>query len=112
MLGWRLESPDREEVPSVLNAISNTAVADIQELPATVQTLHWVAPQSYLGDRVSQLILKHCAHEELNFTMSVLLHRKGKMDGILVLKMCLQYIVSAYIYLVQFNLTCKFSFMD
>ncbi|PWA25274.1 hypothetical protein CCH79_00005330 [Gambusia affinis] len=53
MLGWRLESPDREEVPSVLNAISNTAVADIQELPATVQTLHWVAPQSYLGDRVS-----------------------------------------------------------
>ncbi|XP_027877262.1 laminin subunit alpha-3 isoform X1 [Xiphophorus couchianus] len=53
MLGWRLESPDREEVPSVLNAVSNTAVADIQELPATVQTLHWVAPQSYLGDRVS-----------------------------------------------------------
>uniref|UniRef100_A0A8D3BFI7 Laminin subunit alpha 3 n=1 Tax=Scophthalmus maximus TaxID=52904 RepID=A0A8D3BFI7_SCOMX len=28
-------------------------VSDIQELPPTVQTLHWVAPQSYLGDRVS-----------------------------------------------------------
>ncbi|XP_038159689.1 laminin subunit alpha-3-like isoform X1 [Cyprinodon tularosa] len=53
MQGWRLESPDGEEVPSVLNAISNTAVADIQELPPTVQTLHWVAPKSYLGDRVS-----------------------------------------------------------
>ncbi|KAM4728827.1 laminin subunit alpha-3-like isoform 2-T2 [Anableps anableps] len=53
MLGWRLESPERVEVPSVLNAVSNTAVADIQELPSTVQTLHWVAPQSYLGDRVS-----------------------------------------------------------
>ncbi|KAM4557143.1 laminin subunit alpha-3-like [Fundulus diaphanus] len=53
MRGWRLESPDREEVPSVLNTASNTAVADIQELPPTVQTLHWVAPQSYMGDRVS-----------------------------------------------------------
>uniref|UniRef100_A0A671YSI5 Laminin subunit alpha 3 n=1 Tax=Sparus aurata TaxID=8175 RepID=A0A671YSI5_SPAAU len=31
----------------------NTVVADIQELSPTVQTLHWVAPSSYLGDRVS-----------------------------------------------------------
>ncbi|MEQ2239068.1 hypothetical protein ILYODFUR_000794, partial [Ilyodon furcidens] len=53
MRGWRLETPDREEVSSVLNTASNTAVADIQELPPMVQTLHWVAPQSYLGDRVS-----------------------------------------------------------
>ncbi|XP_028448187.1 laminin subunit alpha-3 isoform X1 [Perca flavescens] len=50
---WRLESPDQEEVTSVLNTASNTVVADIQELPPTVQTLHWVAPSSYLGDRVS-----------------------------------------------------------
>ncbi|XP_045908367.1 laminin subunit alpha-3-like isoform X2 [Micropterus dolomieu] len=50
---WRLESPDQEHVPSVLNTASNTVVADIQELPPTVQTLHWVAPWSYLGDRVS-----------------------------------------------------------
>ncbi|XP_054482290.1 laminin subunit alpha-3-like [Anoplopoma fimbria] len=49
---WRLESPD-QEVTSVLNTASNTVVADIQELPPTVQTLHWVAPSSYLGDRVS-----------------------------------------------------------
>ncbi|XP_070830251.1 laminin subunit alpha-3-like [Chaetodon trifascialis] len=53
MQAWRLESPDQEEVSSVLNTASNTVVADIQELPRTVQTLHWVAPSSYLGDRVS-----------------------------------------------------------
>ncbi|XP_058487895.1 laminin subunit alpha-3-like isoform X2 [Solea solea] len=53
MRGWRLERPDRDEVPSVLNTASNTVVADIQELPPAVQTLHWVAPQTYLGDRVT-----------------------------------------------------------
>ncbi|XP_018532088.1 laminin subunit alpha-3 isoform X3 [Lates calcarifer] len=53
MRGWRLERPDQEQVPSVLNTASNTVVADIQELPPTVQSLHWVAPQSYLGDRVT-----------------------------------------------------------
>lgn len=53
MQSWRLESPDKEEVTSVLNTASNTVVADIQELSPTVQTLHWVAPLSYLGDRVS-----------------------------------------------------------
>uniref|UniRef100_UPI003AAF9E0D laminin subunit alpha-3-like n=1 Tax=Centroberyx gerrardi TaxID=166262 RepID=UPI003AAF9E0D len=53
MHGWRLERLDQEEVPSVLNTASNTVVADIQELPPAVQVLHWVAPPSYLGDRVS-----------------------------------------------------------
>ncbi|XP_008332400.1 laminin subunit alpha-3 isoform X3 [Cynoglossus semilaevis] len=53
MRGWRLERPDREEFRSVLNTASSTVVADVQELPSTVQTLHWVAPQTYLGDRVS-----------------------------------------------------------
>ncbi|XP_062260014.1 laminin subunit alpha-3-like [Platichthys flesus] len=53
MRGWHLERPDQGEVPSVLNTASNTVVADVQELPPTVQTLHWVAPQSYLGDRVT-----------------------------------------------------------
>lgn len=54
MQAWRLESLDQEEVFSVLNIASNTVVADIQELSPTVQTLHWVAPLSYLGNRVSQ----------------------------------------------------------
>ncbi|XP_029970340.1 laminin subunit alpha-3-like isoform X2 [Salarias fasciatus] len=53
MRGWRLESSENEDVPSVLNAASNTVVADVQELPSVVQALHWVAPQSYLGNRVS-----------------------------------------------------------
>uniref|UniRef100_A0A674EKB8 Laminin subunit alpha 3 n=1 Tax=Salmo trutta TaxID=8032 RepID=A0A674EKB8_SALTR len=53
MRGWRLERADQEEVASVLNPSSNTVVADIQELPGTTQLLHWVAPPSYLGDRVS-----------------------------------------------------------
>lgn len=52
MNGWRLESPDQEDVVSVLNTASNTVVADIQELSPTVQTLHWVAPSYYLGNRV------------------------------------------------------------
>uniref|UniRef100_A0A665UIL9 Laminin subunit alpha 3 n=1 Tax=Echeneis naucrates TaxID=173247 RepID=A0A665UIL9_ECHNA len=53
MRGWRLVRADQEEVPSVLNTASNEVVADIQELPPTVHTLHWVAPPSYLGDRVT-----------------------------------------------------------
>ncbi|KAJ8272625.1 hypothetical protein GJAV_G00091440 [Gymnothorax javanicus] len=53
MKNWRLEKPDQEEVPSVFNPASNTVVADVQELPATVKNLHWVAPKTYLGDRVS-----------------------------------------------------------
>lgn len=54
MDGWRLESLDQEEVSSVLNPASDTVVADVQELSPTVQTLHWVAPSSYLGNKVSQ----------------------------------------------------------
>uniref|UniRef100_A0A674PDZ8 Laminin subunit alpha 3 n=1 Tax=Takifugu rubripes TaxID=31033 RepID=A0A674PDZ8_TAKRU len=53
MDGWRLESLDQEEVSSVLNPVSDTVVADVQELSPTVQTLHWVAPSSYLGNKVS-----------------------------------------------------------
>jgi laminin alpha 3/5 len=54
MRGWRLERADQEEVASVLNPSSNTVVADVQELPSTTQLLHWVAPPSYLVDRVSR----------------------------------------------------------
>nr|XP_054596449.1 laminin subunit alpha-3 isoform X2 [Nothobranchius furzeri] len=53
MRGWHLETPEEEEVLSVLNTVSNTVVADVQELLPAVQTLHWVAPQTYLGNRVS-----------------------------------------------------------
>ncbi|KAJ8012103.1 hypothetical protein DPEC_G00065200, partial [Dallia pectoralis] len=53
MRGWRLVRADQGEVALVLNPSSNTLVADVQELPDTTQLLHWVAPKSYLGDRVS-----------------------------------------------------------
>ena len=56
MRGWRLEKPDQNEVASALNPASNTVVADVQELSPTTQVLHWVAPLSYLGDRVSRWI--------------------------------------------------------
>lgn len=52
MRSWRLVTADEVEVASVLNPLSNTVVADVQELPAAVLQLHWVLPQSYLGDRV------------------------------------------------------------
>uniref|UniRef100_A0A8C5AC32 Laminin subunit alpha 3 n=1 Tax=Gadus morhua TaxID=8049 RepID=A0A8C5AC32_GADMO len=54
MRDWRLEKPDQNEVASTLNPASNTVVADVQELSPVTQVLHWVAPPSYLGDRVSR----------------------------------------------------------
>ena len=54
MRDWRLEKPDQNEVASMLNPASNTVVADVQELSPVTQVLHWVAPPSYLGDRVSR----------------------------------------------------------
>ncbi|XP_060769555.1 laminin subunit alpha-3-like isoform X2 [Neoarius graeffei] len=53
MRSWRMVTDDQNEVASVLNPLSDTVVADVQELPASVLQLHWVLPQSYLGDRVS-----------------------------------------------------------
>lgn len=54
MDSWSLESLDQDQVPSVLNPASDTVVADVQELSPTVQTLHWVAPSSYLGNKVCE----------------------------------------------------------
>ncbi|XP_030666503.1 laminin subunit alpha-3 isoform X2 [Nomascus leucogenys] len=53
MLGWRLETADRVDIPVSFNPGSNSMVADLQELPATVRSASWVAPTSYLGDKVS-----------------------------------------------------------
>nr|XP_023399921.1 laminin subunit alpha-3 [Loxodonta africana] len=53
MMGWRLEMADHVDIPTSFNPGSNSVVADIQELPATVLTASWVAPPSYLGDKVS-----------------------------------------------------------
>uniref|UniRef100_A0A2K6FCC1 Laminin subunit alpha 3 n=1 Tax=Propithecus coquereli TaxID=379532 RepID=A0A2K6FCC1_PROCO len=53
MIGWRLETAEGVDVPVSFNPGSNSVVADLQELPATVRSASWVAPPSYLGDKVS-----------------------------------------------------------
>ncbi|XP_023576160.1 laminin subunit alpha-3 [Octodon degus] len=49
MKGWHLEI----NVPVIYNVLSDSMVADIQELPSTVHSLSWVAPPFYLGDKVT-----------------------------------------------------------
>nr|XP_021501092.1 laminin subunit alpha-3 isoform X2 [Meriones unguiculatus] len=53
MMGWRLETADGAEVPVSFNPGSNSMVADLQELPSAVRSASWVAPPSYLGNKVS-----------------------------------------------------------
>ncbi|XP_008574866.1 PREDICTED: laminin subunit alpha-3 [Galeopterus variegatus] len=53
MLGWRLQMADGVDIPISFNPGSNSVVADLQEMPPTVHSASWVAPPSYLGDKVS-----------------------------------------------------------
>ncbi|XP_061026258.1 laminin subunit alpha-3 isoform X1 [Eubalaena glacialis] len=53
MMGWRLETADGVDIPVSFNPGSSSVVADLQELPSTVHSASWVAPPSYLGDKVS-----------------------------------------------------------
>ncbi|KAM5304312.1 laminin subunit alpha-3 isoform 1-T1 [Glossophaga mutica] len=53
MMGWRLETADGTDIPVSFNPGSSSVVADLQELPSTVHSATWVAPPSYLGDKVS-----------------------------------------------------------
>ncbi|XP_014426018.2 laminin subunit alpha-3 isoform X2 [Pelodiscus sinensis] len=54
MRNWRMETPDNQiDVPVTFNPGSNSVVADVQELPSFVHSLYWVAPQSYLGEKLS-----------------------------------------------------------
>ncbi|XP_077634366.1 laminin subunit alpha-3 isoform X1 [Crocuta crocuta] len=53
MMGWSLETADRADIPVSFNPGSSSVVADLQELPSTVHSASWVAPLSYLGDKVS-----------------------------------------------------------
>lgn len=52
MVGWHLETADGGHIPVSFNPGSRSVVADIQELPATEHSAFWVAPPSYLGDKV------------------------------------------------------------
>ena len=53
MMGWHLETADRADIPVSFNPGSSSVVADLQELPSTVHSASWVAPLSYLGDKVT-----------------------------------------------------------
>ncbi|NXT80726.1 LAMA3 protein, partial [Zapornia atra] len=54
MRNWLLEAVDENiDIPVTFNPISNSVVADVQELPASVQSLYWKAPPSYLGEKLS-----------------------------------------------------------
>ncbi|KAM9260806.1 laminin subunit alpha-3 [Cariama cristata] len=54
MRDWRLEAVDDNiDIPVTFNPVSNSVVADVQELPASVRGLYWKAPPSYLGEKLS-----------------------------------------------------------
>uniref|UniRef100_A0A452J3G1 Laminin subunit alpha 3 n=1 Tax=Gopherus agassizii TaxID=38772 RepID=A0A452J3G1_9SAUR len=54
MRNWRVETADNNiDVPVTFNPGSNSVVVDVQELPSSVHSLYWVAPQSYLGEKVN-----------------------------------------------------------
>ncbi|XP_067833792.1 laminin subunit alpha-3 isoform X2 [Heptranchias perlo] len=53
MKEWNLLTGNKQKIPVVYNRRSNTVVADIQELPDIIRDLYWLAPESYLGDKVS-----------------------------------------------------------
>ncbi|XP_054036118.1 laminin subunit alpha-3 [Dryobates pubescens] len=54
MRSWRLEAVDEQlDIPVSFNPVSNSVVADVQELPASVHSLYWRAPPSYLGQKLS-----------------------------------------------------------
>ncbi|XP_038622372.1 laminin subunit alpha-3 [Tachyglossus aculeatus] len=53
MMGWRLKLADQADIPTTFNPGSSSVVADVQELPASAHSVYWMAPPSYLGDKVS-----------------------------------------------------------
>ncbi|KAG6933637.1 laminin subunit alpha 3 [Chelydra serpentina] len=54
MRNWHMETADYNiDIPVTFNPGSNSVVADVQELPTSVHSLYWVAPQSYLGEKLS-----------------------------------------------------------
>ncbi|KAG9332520.1 hypothetical protein JZ751_014618 [Albula glossodonta] len=53
MQGWLLLGGDRQEVPVTTNLQQGLVEADLGDVPDVYQDLHWHAPRSYLGDKVS-----------------------------------------------------------
>ncbi|KAJ8408959.1 hypothetical protein AAFF_G00239800 [Aldrovandia affinis] len=53
MKGWVLLGGERQEVPVTVNLEQGLVEADLHDVPDVSQDLHWHAPRSYLGDKVS-----------------------------------------------------------
>uniref|UniRef100_A0A8B9LXF7 Laminin subunit alpha-5 n=1 Tax=Astyanax mexicanus TaxID=7994 RepID=A0A8B9LXF7_ASTMX len=53
MEGWVLLRGDRQEVPVSVYLDQDLVEADLSDVPDVYQDLHWHAPQTYLGDKVS-----------------------------------------------------------
>ncbi|KAL4655456.1 laminin subunit alpha-5 isoform X1 [Arapaima gigas] len=53
MRGWTLLSGSRQEVPVSTDVEQAVVEADLRDVPDVYQDLHWYAPRSYLGDKVS-----------------------------------------------------------
>lgn len=89
MMGWHLETADRVDIPISFNPGSSSVVADLQELPSTVHSASWVAPVSYLGDKVT----KSCCFSEpslglLPHCMSIIYWcLEGKLRKVRLLKL-------------------------
>uniref|UniRef100_A0A8C8RBX0 Laminin subunit alpha-5 n=1 Tax=Pelusios castaneus TaxID=367368 RepID=A0A8C8RBX0_9SAUR len=66
MNGWVLLSGDRQEVATSLRREEELIHADLRNIPEAYQELHWHAPSSYLGDRVSSYggYLRYELHSE------------------------------------------------
>ncbi|XP_037629113.1 laminin subunit alpha-5 isoform X3 [Sebastes umbrosus] len=53
MEGWVLLGGDRQEVPVAVYPGQDLVEADLSDVPDVYQDLHWHAPKTYLGDKVS-----------------------------------------------------------
>ncbi|XP_077572690.1 laminin subunit alpha-5 isoform X2 [Stigmatopora nigra] len=53
MEGWVLLSADKQEVPVNVYLDQDLVEADLSDIPDVYQDLHWHAPKTYLGDKVS-----------------------------------------------------------
>ncbi|XP_044207309.1 laminin subunit alpha-5 isoform X2 [Thunnus albacares] len=53
MEGWVLLGADKQEVPVIVYPDQDLVEADLSDVPDVYQDLHWHAPKTYLGDKVS-----------------------------------------------------------
>ncbi|XP_073325739.1 laminin subunit alpha-5 [Pagrus major] len=66
MEGWVLLGADRQEVPVVVYPGQDLVEADLSDVPDVYQDLHWHAPKTYLGDKVSSYggLLRYRLHTQ------------------------------------------------